>query len=374
MYPQMQHTSSARRATRAARHLLLLACMLAAPAAVAGEEQRGALLSRGEGGGAGRHDLPPVAVDTTGLPHTRLTADDSGDATLPVYRLGEDTYFLYGNIATVDGDNRGFNGNAGFVVTSDGVVVIDALGTPRLGQRLIATVRSVTDQPIRYLVLTHNHPDHAYGAAALRHLPGIKIIGHPGMREYLGSPTMQRSVDYRRDLLPGDMAGFTPVTPDIFVPEERFAAYRLETGGKRFDIYNTGRHHSHGDLVVHQVENGILWVSDLAFNQRVTYIGDGDSGQIIEAQDWLTAEFPDAQLMVPGHGSAQTPPFPMVSQTRRYIQQLRKLMQSKLQAGVPLLQAVEQADMPQWRDVPLYKENQRANAGFIYREMEFAFF
>lgn len=372
MYPKMQQTVSARRAIGAIRHLLLLACMLAVSAAAA--EQRGALLSRGEGGGAGRHDLPPTAIDTTRLPHTRLTADDSGDATLPVYSLGDDTYFLYGNIATIDDDNRGFNGNAGFVVTGDGVVVIDALGTPRLGRRLIATVRSLTEQPIRYLILTHNHPDHAYGAAALRNLPGVKIIGHPGIRDYLGSATMQRSVDYRRDLLPGDMAGFTPVTPDIFVPEERFAAHHLEIGGKRFDIYNTGQHHSHGDLVVHQVEDGILWVSDLVFNQRVTYLGDGDSRQIIEAQDWLMANFPDVQLMVPGHGSAQTPPYPMVSKTRQYIRQLRELMQSKLQAGIPLLEAVEQADMPQWRDVPLYEENQRANAGFIYREMEFAFF
>lgn len=337
----------------------------------AGELVHGALISRGAGSDAARHDLPDRAIDTDRLPHTRLSEQGDRDAALPLYRLGPDSYFLYGNIATMDDDNRGFNGNAGFVVTDAGVLVIDALGTPRLGERLIASIRSVTDQPIRYLVLTHNHPDHAYGASAFRALPDVKIVGHPGMSGYIGSETMQRSVGYRRDLLPRDMQGFEPVMPDLYVPEDRFGKQRIELGGKTFDIYNAGSHHSHGDLVVHQVEDRILWVSDLVFNQRVTYIGDGDSKQILAAHDWLLKTFPDARLMVPGHGSAQTPPFPMAKQTRAYIEQLRDLMRQKLEADVPLLEAVEQSDMPQWQAMPLYDENQRANAAFIYREMEF---
>lgn len=334
----------------------------------------GALVSRGAGERTDRHQLPAQAIDTGSLPVTRLTAADSDSATLPLYRLAPDTYFLYGNIATLDADNRGFNGNAGFVVTGAGVVVIDALGTPKLGRRLIATIRSVTEQPIKYLILTHNHPDHAYGAGAFAALEGISIVGHRGLLAYRGSETMQRSVDYRRELLPQDMAGFSFVEPDIYSPEQTFQALRLELGGQRFDIYNVGQHHSHGDLVVHQLDTGILWVSDLAFNQRVTFMGDGHSGAAIEGQDWLLQQFSDARLMVPGHGSAQRPPFPMVGETRDYIQQLRDRMKRKVTAGVPLLDALEDAAMPAWQDLPLYDENQRANASFIYREMELEFF
>ena len=372
----LKYTDSFRAASRPV--LLLLGGLLAAVSGTAYAadipEVTGALVSRGAGERAYQHQLPPQAVDTRSLPLTRLTADDSDNATLPLYRLGPDTYFLYGNIATLDTDNRGFNGNAGFVVTGEGVVVIDALGTPKLGRRLIATIRSVTDEPIRYLILTHNHPDHAYGANAFRALEGISIVAHPGMLEYSDSQTMQRSVDYRRDLLPQDMAGFGFVEPDIYTPEQRFQALQLELGGKRFDVYNAGHHHSHGDLVVHQPDTGILWVSDLAFNQRVTFMGDGHSGEAIEGQDWLLAQFGDARLMVPGHGSAQRPPFPMVSQTRAYIQQLRERMKQKVVDGVPLLDALNDAAMPAWRDLPLYDENQRANASFIYREMELEFF
>lgn len=351
-----------------------IVALLCAAAGLPAAADDGALVDRGGGAGAARHVLPARAIDTAALPHTRLSVDDGPAAPLPVYRLAADTYFLYGNIATIDADNRGFNGNAGFVVTGEGVVVIDALGTPRLGQRLIATVRAVTDRPIRYLVLTHHHPDHAYGAAALRALDGVQVVGHPGMAEYFNSPAFGQSVAYRRGLLPEDMRGFTAVGPDLVVPAQRFGRLRLELGGRTFDVYNSGRHHSHGDLVVHQVEDGILWVSDLAFNQRVTYIGDGHSTEMLAAHDWLRETFSGIRLMVPGHGSAQRPPFPMLASTRAYIEGLRARMRQQLDAGASLQDAVDAAALPGWAQVPLYGENHRANASFIYRELEFEFF
>lgn len=351
---------------------MMLVLLFAAFHAHAAEQ--GALVSSGGGPDAQRHELPDTAIDTERLPHTRLGESAPDTATLPFYRIGPDTYFLYGNIATLDEDNRGFNGNAGFVVTGEGVLVIDALGTPKLGRRLIATIRGVTDRPIRYLVVTHHHPDHYYGAAAFRDIEGLEVISHGGIREYLGSPQMQRSVEYRKQLLPDDMADFRSVRPDRVAPPERFDRMSLTLGGRRFDIYNVGHHHSDGDLVVHQVEDGILWISDLAFNQRVTFMGEGDSRQILEGLDWLRATFPDVTLMVPGHGSAQRPPFPMLDRTRAYVTGLRERMKEQLQAGATLQDAMDAAEMPEWKDVPLYEENQRANAGFLYREMEFEFF
>jgi glyoxylase-like metal-dependent hydrolase (beta-lactamase superfamily II) len=318
--------------------------------------------------------LPAAAIDTTEIPTINIAVDASADQPLPWYRIGENTFFLYGNIATVDEKNRGWNGNAGFIVTPEGVIVIDALGTPRLGHRLIATIRQVTDQPIRYVIITHNHPDHAYGSAAFQGLDGVTIITHKGSLEYTRSDVMTRSVDYRRELLGDDMEGFEPVKADLYLDIPRFGSHRISLGGQLIDIYNTGRHHSYGDLVVHQVKDNILWISDLAFNQRTTFLGDGDSRQILEAQDWLMNRFSDAKLMVPGHGSAQRPPFPMVEKTHRYVERLREAMRAAVENDIPLMDAVDQADFPDWRDTRLYESNQRANANFIYREMEQQFF
>lgn len=318
--------------------------------------------------------LPANIIDTRELPQFSLAANNRPDTPLPVYRLTDNTYFLFGNIATLDEKNRGFNGNAGFIVTDAGVVVIDTLGTPLLGQRMIASIRSITDKPIKYLIVTHNHPDHAYGAAAFQAIEGITVIGHPGTREYNNSRTLTESVDYRREHLPKDMQGFTTLQPEIFVEKPTFDSLSITLGGQRFDIYNTGRHHSYGDLLVYQPAEEIVWISDLAFNQRTTFMGDGDSQQILKAQAWLLDSFPKARLMVPGHGSPQRKPFPMVEKTRNYVERLRREMKQAVENGVSLYDAVQNSRFEDWQDSRLYEENHRANASFIYREMEKAYF
>lgn len=314
--------------------------------------------------------LTQNAVDSSEIPVTVISTLDADTKPLPYYKIAADTYFLYANIAEVDAKNRGFNGNAGFVVTRDGVVVIDSLGTPRLGRRLISTVRQITSLPIKYLILTHNHPDHSYGAIAFKRLPGIKIIGHEGTLDYLNSDNLQGSVDFRRKLIAPDMTGFKGVVPDILVGGKRFSHYTFTLGGKTFTIYNTGQHHSFGDLVVHQVEDQTLWISDLAFNHRATFMGDGHSGELLEAMDWLRQSFPDTRLMIPGHGSAQTPPFPMVEKTYLYVKRLRDEMRAAVKAGQDLESAVRLSDFADWHDAPLYHENHKKNANFIYLEME----
>ncbi|HHC72683.1 MAG TPA: MBL fold metallo-hydrolase [Thiotrichales bacterium] len=314
--------------------------------------------------------LPSTAIDTDDVPNMVIPADVPADEPLPTYKLAENTWFFYGNIAEVDENNRGWNGNAGFVVTSEGVVVIDSLGTPKLGKRMIATIRRVTDKPIRMLIITHNHPDHAYGAIAFRDLPGITIVGHKGTLKYLESDRIDHSVSYRSTFIAEDMEGFEPVRPDVLIDDALYSRQTFRVGDRTFHVYNTGAHHSYGDLVVHQVEDGIVWISDLAFNGRVTFMADGSSKAAIAAQEWLLEHFSEARLMVPGHGSAQTPEFPMVARTRDYMMRLRKAMAEAFEAGLELQEAVEQGDFEDWKKVRLYGLNHRPNLNFVYREME----
>ncbi len=318
--------------------------------------------------------VPASAIDTPEIPRIRIDPAVPKSRPLPVFRLLDNTWFLFGNIDTVNKQNRGFNGNAGFIVTREGVIVIDTLGTPSLGHRLISTVRCITDKPIKYLIVTHNHPDHAYGASAFRRLDGIHIITHAGTEDYNHSATLESSVDYRRQLLSADMQGFKPLKADSYLQVKPFAKKRITLGRVIVDIYNTGKHHSYGDLVVHQVRQQVVWISDLAFNQRTTFMGDGDSAQILRAQEWLLNSFADARLMVPGHGSAQRPPFPMVTKTRDYVRRMRTAMRKAVEKGIPMLDAVKNVEFEDWRNTRLYEANQRANANFVYREMEQNYF
>jgi glyoxylase-like metal-dependent hydrolase (beta-lactamase superfamily II) len=82
---------------------------------------------------------------------------------------------------------------------------------------MIATIRTVTDKPIKYLILTHNHPNHAHGAIGFRRLGGVRVIGHEGALKYINSDRIQHSVAYRKTFIERDIAGFEPVRPDVLV-------------------------------------------------------------------------------------------------------------------------------------------------------------
>ncbi len=105
-----------------------------------------------------------------------------------------------------------------------------------------------------------------------------------------------------------------------------YSHYDFALGGKKFAVYNADHHHSFGDLVVYQADGRILWISAPAFNNRITFMGGGHSESALAAMDWMRAAFRGARLMVPGHGSAQTPPFPMVDRTYSYVRRLREEM------------------------------------------------
>ncbi len=314
--------------------------------------------------------MPKEAVNSPRPPVFAVQENDPDTKPLPYYKIAPDTYFFFGNIAEVDGVNRGFNGNAGFVVTDDGVLVLDALGTPSLGRRMIAAIREVTCKPIRYLVISHAHPDHYYGASAFASIPGIRVISHTGTEDYVYSATIERSVAYRKVFLPREMKDFHAVVPDIMVGGGNPARVVVKLGDKTFEIYDTNHHHSHGDLVMWQKEDRILWISDLAFNGRITFIGDGHLHEIDAMQDWIARQFPDVALMVPGHGAPQTAPFPMVSNTRRYVDTLTANIRNAIQQGQSLQDAVRMSGIKEFENWPLYQLNHWINANFVYQTLE----
>ena len=90
-------------------------------------------------------------------------------------------WFVEGLSALGSPANQNFISNAGFVVTSAGVVVIDALGSPALAERLVAEIKKITPEKITHVVLTHYHADHVYGLQVFEKL-GARIIAHQAGR------------------------------------------------------------------------------------------------------------------------------------------------------------------------------------------------
>ncbi|MDH5360842.1 MAG: MBL fold metallo-hydrolase, partial [Gammaproteobacteria bacterium] len=83
-------------------------------------------------------------------------------AEMTLVQVSEHSYYVQG-AAGVATDNQGFISNAGAIVTNDGVVIFDALGTPALASKMIRLLREVTEQPIKRVIMSHYHADHIYG-------------------------------------------------------------------------------------------------------------------------------------------------------------------------------------------------------------------
>jgi glyoxylase-like metal-dependent hydrolase (beta-lactamase superfamily II) len=262
---------------------------------------------------------------------------------------------------------RGSEGrpNAGFIVTSAGVAVIDALASPRQGEQLVQTIRSVTSQPIKWLILTHHHPDHHFGAIVFRRL-GAKVIAHPD-RRVLASEAGEDALmaDWVRIVGLDAMRGFEFAdTPDTPVT----GTDTLVSGGSTIVISHPGAAHSAGDLMVWLPRERILFAGDLLIEDGVTMVVDGNSGRLLEALARIDSLHP--VITVPGHGALPREPKALVAKTRAYITDLRSAMRVAVERGTSMgraLEALPPAD--QTRPVSL-NSRRRRNAVRVYLEEE----
>jgi glyoxylase-like metal-dependent hydrolase (beta-lactamase superfamily II) len=265
---------------------------------------------------------------------------------------------------------RGSEGrpNAGFIVTSAGVVVIDALASPLQGKQLVQTIRSVTSQPIKWLILTHHHPDHHFGAIVFRRL-GAKIIAHPD-RRVLASEAGEDALmaDWVRVVGLDAMRGFQFAdTPDIPVT----GTDTLAPGGHTIVITHPGAAHSAGDLMVWLPHERVLFAGDILIEDGVTMVVDGNSNRLLEALSKIDSLRP--ATAVPGHGAIPRHPAQLVAKTRGYVSALRLAMRAAVERGTPMGRALRSLPPPdQTRPVSL-NSRRRRNAVRVYLEEERAY-
>ena len=280
-------------------------------------------------------------------------------------RVANDVWFVQGEAALGSAANRNFISNAGFVVTDDGVVVVDALGSPALADELIAEIRRVTAQPIRYVIVTHFHADHIYGLQAFKAV-GATIIAHPAGREYLSSDTAQRRLEAsRQEMFPWIDDQTRLLGADRWLDQEDST---LRVGSHAFRIRHVGPAHTPEDLVVYVPKAGVLFAGDLVFRGRIPYVGQADSRQWIESLTTLIGFKP--RLVIPGHGPVSTEPVADLELTRDYLMHLRRAMGEAARNLEPFEEAYAKADWSRFERLPLFRAANRMNAYNTYLQME----
>jgi glyoxylase-like metal-dependent hydrolase (beta-lactamase superfamily II) len=282
-----------------------------------------------------------------------------------VIRLAQHSYFIPGMAGAASAENQGFMSNAGFVVTADGVVVFDTLGSPSLAREMLKRIREVTDRPIRRVVVSHYHADHYYGAQVFKDL-GAEIWAHQGGKGVVGSEGARLRFEQRKEILGtwiNDRVQRFP-EPDLWLAGDT----DFELGGVRFRIRHVGPAHSDEDLVMFVDADGVLYAGDLVFKGRVPFVGDADSRKWLAALDKLIALRP--KILVPGHGGASDTPMDDLVLTRDYLVFLRESMGKAVADLMSFEEAYDKTDWSRYQAMPAFAEANRRNAYNTYLLME----
>ncbi|MBK6868415.1 MAG: MBL fold metallo-hydrolase [Burkholderiales bacterium] len=260
--------------------------------------------------------------------------------------------------------NQNFISNAGFIVTSAGVVVVDALGSPALAERLLAEIAKVTPQKVTHVVVTHYHADHIYGLQVFEKL-GARIIAHQAGREYLFADTARLRLQASRE----ELAPWIDEQTRLVAATEWIDGRReLTLGDTQLILQPVGPAHTPEDLAVYLPARKVLYAGDLVFRSRVPFVGQADSRNWIKSLDRLLAF--DTQIIIPGHGPVSTEARKDMQLTRDYLVYLRKTMGAAARDMTPFDEAYKATDWSQFEHLPLFGAANRMNAYNTYLLME----
>jgi glyoxylase-like metal-dependent hydrolase (beta-lactamase superfamily II) len=289
---------------------------------------------------------------------------------------GEPIYYTLGSPGVPAQQNEGHTSNAGFVVTSDGVVVFDALGTPSLGWNLLQAIRKITDKPVRYNVVSHYHADHIYGLQAFKDHSSSVIVAQERATEYReDEQTSGERADQRLDQRRAALAPWVDATTRVVPPDITFKQKAtLYLGGKRFVLLYAGPAHSASDSMMFVEPDGVLFAGDVVQNSRIPFMNADD----VDTANWLRSLDEVAKLepkfIIPGHGRPSTSAKEAIAFTRDYITYVRAAMGKAAADWTDFDAAYDQTDWSAYKDLPAFDANNRGNAYRIFLEMEQAGF
>lgn len=283
---------------------------------------------------------------------------------MTVQQVGAHSYYVQGDLDEATRKNQGFIANAGFVITGDGVVVFDTLGSPALGDQLIAEIRKRTDQPIKLVILSHFHADHFYGIDAFKAI-GAQVWTNIQVKEYLHSEAAVQRLAERNALI-GPWLGKRFTLPSVDVLLDSDVDFTM--GDIRFSLRHVGPAHSPEDTALLVRTDSVLYSGDMVYAGRVPFVGDADTREWLKALDRLLAL--PAKVMVPGHGPVSHDPVRDATLTRDYLGFLREQMGQAARDFVSFDEAYAKVDWSKFAAEPTFDVANRNNAYNVYLQME----
>ena len=260
-------------------------------------------------------------------------------------------------------ENSGHNNNLSFVITTDGVVVINSGASVRLASALHEEIKTITDQPVK-LVINENGQGHAILGNLYWSQLGVDILAHEDAIHEIEENSytiLERMKSYNRDKAVGT---------EVVIPNKSFSEKVIfNLGGLEFHVLHLGPAHGPGDTQVWLPQLSLMIAGDMAFHERMLPIFENTCTKCwLETWDKKFAPL-NATYVIPGHGHptnmAQVTRF-----TRNYLLDLRSKILEVLENDGDLAEAFY-IDQERWRSLDTFEELAKRNAGRVFEEMEF---
>ncbi len=282
---------------------------------------------------------------------------------MPLQKLSDHVYYVQG-VAGIATDNAGFISNAAAIVTNEGVVIVDALGSPALAKKFLQRIREVTDKPIVKAIVTHYHADHIYGLQLFK-AEGAEVIAPAGYHEYVEAPIAEQRLEERRiSLAPWVDENTHIVMPDTVIDKNT----TMQVGDVELDILYLGAAHSDGDLAVLVKNDAVLISGDLIFEGRVPFTGSANTAHWLDVLEHL--DNTGLKALLPGHGPAASNPGEAVKLTLDYLRTVRDAMQRGVDEMMTFEEAYDQADWSRFENLPAFDATHRRNAYGVFLSLE----
>lgn len=261
--------------------------------------------------------LSPVVAAAVKAPpiQANFTADE----------IAEDVYVIHGPIDVPTPENQGFMNNPGFIITEEGVIVVDPGGSVQTGEMVLGHIRKITDKPVIAIFNTHVHGDHWLANQAFRAVyPGVAIYAHPKMIDEVKAGAGDSWMMMAMRMTDGAVAGTDIVNAEIPVDN----GDSLLIGGLHFNVYHNGPAHTLTDIMIHVPQKQVMFLGDNASVNRVIRNEGSIKGNIAALDEAMSTQ---TRIFVPGHGPSGPEG---ASQYREYLASVYRQVRTQYENGL----------------------------------------
>ena len=280
---------------------------------------------------------------------------------LKVQPVTEDVWAIVGPLEQRSPENLANNATFGLVVTPEGAVLMDPGGSWNGAEMLHDAIRTVTDQPVEYVINTGGQ-DHRWLGNGYWQAQGATVIAS----QMAVADHQARAQDHMIALsqfLGDGLDGTEPAYADVTFETD----YLLEFGGFSFEIMHRGAAHTPGDSFVWVPARDTVFTGDIVYVERI--LGVGDQSSITHWPDaYLAVEATGAAHVVPGHGGPTTMGRAR-DDTYEYLMNLRAQIGALLEEGGDIM-AAPQVNQSAYSRLEQFEALAGRNAQTAFQQME----